>query len=196
MAGAALFHSLALNHAFNNGNKRTALVSLLVFLERNDMFLEATEPELFRYVIRLASHRLVPDGPQLADREVLSISVWLEERLCRVQSGERLLRFGELRRILNAYRCQFRILPGGRVLITRRLEKQRWFRTRPAELQSHIWYGDEGREVGRDTLRKVRNELELDEGHGVDSLRFYAARPGIDEFISMYRKTLTRLARV
>ena len=35
MAGAALLHSIVLNHAFHNGNKRTALVSTLVFTDRN-----------------------------------------------------------------------------------------------------------------------------------------------------------------
>ena len=32
---AALFHSLTQNHAFHNGNKRTALVTLLATLYRN-----------------------------------------------------------------------------------------------------------------------------------------------------------------
>jgi hypothetical protein len=45
------------------------------------------------------------------------------------------------------------------------------------------------------TIRKIRRDLWLDEDHGVDSSRFYEARPGIDEFIAMYRKTLRRLAR-
>ena len=31
----ALLHSLAKNHAFHNGNKRTAFMSMLVFMERN-----------------------------------------------------------------------------------------------------------------------------------------------------------------
>lgn len=33
---AALFESIALNHAFINGNKRTALQSLAIFLRYND----------------------------------------------------------------------------------------------------------------------------------------------------------------
>ncbi|WP_342774205.1 type II toxin-antitoxin system death-on-curing family toxin [Aquibacillus sediminis] len=33
--GAALFESIAMNHAFHNANKRTALASLIVFLKVN-----------------------------------------------------------------------------------------------------------------------------------------------------------------
>lgn len=196
MAGAALFHSLALNHAFANGNKRTALVSLLVFLDANELFLEESEPNLFRYVLQVANHRVAIAGPELADRETHQIATWLNDHICSVSRGEKLLKFGELRQILNTYRCSVRILSGNRALISRTTNQVRWFRKRQVTLQSHIWYGDEGRDVERSTLKKVREELELDETHGIDSSRFYAARPGVDEFIAMYRKTLTRLARV
>ena len=39
MAAAALFHSIVLNHAFYNGNKRTGLVSLIAFLDAHKMVL-------------------------------------------------------------------------------------------------------------------------------------------------------------
>jgi death on curing protein len=38
---AALLHSLTKNHAFHNGNKRTALVTLLTALHRNDLKLKS-----------------------------------------------------------------------------------------------------------------------------------------------------------
>jgi len=196
MAGAALFHSLTLNHAFFNGNKRTALVSLLVFLESNEMVLEATEIELFRYVLRIANHRVVLSGSDQADREVLSIAEWIESRMSGISHGERPLRFFELRRILGSYDCSIRVLSGNRVLISREMLQRKWFRKGSFVLSSHIWYGGEGRDVERNTLQKVRRELWLDDVHGCDSSRFYAARPGIDEFISMYRRTLKRLARM
>lgn len=193
MAGAALFHSLALNHAFHNGNKRTALVALLVFLESNQKFLDATQPQLYRLVLEVASHRLVGAGPDLADREVLALARWIEARLGEVQRGEKILKFAQLRRLLVSYGCDIQILPGNRVLITRPRVSQRWFGRK--RLRSHNWYGGEGREVELNTIRKIRRELWLDEEHGVDSSRFYEARPGVDEFIAMYRKTLQRLAR-
>ena len=51
--------------------------------------------------------------------------------------------------------------------------------------------------MGRGHLKELRKELRLSEEFGVDSAIFYGtdAAP-IDEFISIYRKTLTRLAKV
>jgi death-on-curing family protein len=40
MAAAALLHAIISNHAFHNGNKRTALVATLVFLDMNGFLLE------------------------------------------------------------------------------------------------------------------------------------------------------------
>lgn len=50
MAAAYLFH-LVLNHPFVDGNKRTALDAALVFLELNDMSIEAPDDELTALVL-------------------------------------------------------------------------------------------------------------------------------------------------
>lgn len=76
-AGAALLHSLVQNHAFHNGNKRTALVALLVFLDRNNFVLDSNEDELFKWMLMVASHQLLPSGfayDQMADRETSEIA--------------------------------------------------------------------------------------------------------------------------
>jgi death-on-curing protein len=169
---------------------------LLVFLERNECFLEATEPELFRYVLQVASHRLVAPGPELPDREAFALAEWIQPRICRVGRGEKRLRFAQLRPILASYECTINVLPGNRAVISRKLDRRQWFKKGPSTLKSHVWYGDEGRDVDPSTIHKIRSDLWLDEEHGFDSTRFYDARPGIDEFIAMYRKTLRRLARV
>lgn len=43
---AAIMHSLIMNHAFVDGNKRTSTVSVLVFLELNGYKLETSQKEL------------------------------------------------------------------------------------------------------------------------------------------------------
>ena len=45
--GAALFHSLACNHCFLNGNKRTAVLALDLFLFANQYLLVMSSPELY-----------------------------------------------------------------------------------------------------------------------------------------------------
>lgn len=67
---AALFHSLTQNHAFHNGNKRTALVSMLASLYRNGRILnyELDDDEVYEMTVSVAKgsflhshHRLEPD---------------------------------------------------------------------------------------------------------------------------------------
>ena len=51
MAAAYLFH-IVMNHAFVDGNKRTGLEAALVFLEINDLTIDATDEELVELVHR------------------------------------------------------------------------------------------------------------------------------------------------
>lgn len=186
MAGAALFHALVHNHPFHNGNKRTALVSLVVFLDRHGYVLTASQNELYDYVLGVAAHEVVPlterDG-FLADRETLEIARWLQRSMHRTDRREHPLQFRQLRSILIANGCTIEML-GTKARISREGR------------QIQISYGGDGREVKASTIHKVRAELELDERHGFDSEAFYATGDQIPDFILKYRDLLTRLAKV
>src|SRR6266850_687853 len=56
MAAAYLFH-LVKNHAFVDGNKRVGTVAALVFLELNDVEVEAHETEFERLVLDVAENK-------------------------------------------------------------------------------------------------------------------------------------------
>jgi death on curing protein len=91
---AALFHSLVMDHPFHNGNKRTALVSLLVSLDRNDRRVTATDDELFAFVLGVAARSGVFAGS--ADEVVAAIEAWIDSNciVTRLQaSGMRTLDF-------------------------------------------------------------------------------------------------------
>jgi death-on-curing protein len=51
---AALFRSLVKNHAFVDGNKRTAVVAVMTFLRINGYTIRAREDTIFRFVLRVA----------------------------------------------------------------------------------------------------------------------------------------------
>jgi death-on-curing protein len=55
---AALLHSLVLNHAFVDGNKRTAVLSTLVFLDLNGYVVRWDQQEALDFVLRLATHQI------------------------------------------------------------------------------------------------------------------------------------------
>ena len=50
---AALMHSLVLNHAFVDGNKRTGIVASLTFLELNGFKVMAEDDELYKLSLKL-----------------------------------------------------------------------------------------------------------------------------------------------
>ncbi len=55
---ASLAHGLAKNHAFVDGNKRTAIVSCETFLELNGAVLEASDTEIYPVILGLADGTL------------------------------------------------------------------------------------------------------------------------------------------
>jgi death-on-curing family protein len=205
MAAAALLHSLALNHAFFNGNKRTALVAMLVFLDENGVQLTCGEREVFRLVLQVAQHSLVSkDAIDLADREVYATAQWIRGNSRRMEIGpERVLKWIRLRRILNAFGCWTEFPGKGNAInIYRVVEVRRGSflggrKPIRRNLSAQVHYAGDGTDASRELVGHVRRKLWLDDEHGVDTGTFYAAgrAPALD-FIVEYRKTLKRLARL
>lgn len=52
---AILFYLLIKNHPFQNGNKRIAMTSLLVFLYKNNRWLKVDDQELYNFAVWVAS---------------------------------------------------------------------------------------------------------------------------------------------
>lgn len=198
MAAAALLHSLVHDHPFHNGNKRTGLVSMIVLLDENGLILTCNEEVLFRFILRVAQHQLVPKTwDSLADREVMSIAEWVHNNSRGLEKGERPVPWRRLKQILSSLGCEYELTTGSRMNITRSVvERGRLgLRTRRT-LRAQVKYTDDGREALKHTVHEIRARLELDEEHGTDSARFYGEAPALDEFIIRYRKTLKRLARL
>jgi death-on-curing protein len=68
---ARLCYGLAKNHPFRDGNKRSAVHSMLVFLYINEIELEYTQLELEEMIIAVADNRMSSD--ELKD--------WIEKRI-------------------------------------------------------------------------------------------------------------------
>jgi prophage maintenance system killer protein len=195
-SAAALLYSIIQDHPFHNGNKRTALVSSLVFLDKNNFFPEFNEAQAFSLVLKVARHRITASRPQnLADREVLAITDWFYDHCRPIEKGNHPISFRKLRQILVAYRCELENTTGSRMNISLTTENTRLFR-KPLTLHTQILFSGEGREVGKNAVQKIRKDLQLDNAHGVDSYAFYDKDPLMaTDFIVRYRKTLDRLAK-
>jgi len=73
---AILFYLLVMNHAFVDGNKRTAALSLIEFLERNGYTLNAANDELYQFTIDVAS--------SVSTKE--EVEMWVRDRTVRLGS--------------------------------------------------------------------------------------------------------------
>ena len=58
---ARLGFGLAQNHAFIDGNKRIAVLAMLMFLKGNNIEIDCTEFELFSVILKLASSEITFD---------------------------------------------------------------------------------------------------------------------------------------
>ncbi|MBI5221381.1 MAG: type II toxin-antitoxin system death-on-curing family toxin [Candidatus Magasanikbacteria bacterium] len=74
-----LYFSLVKNHCFQNGNKRIATASLLVFLWINDFWLKADSKELADWAIKIA----ISDGSDNEIRTELlkNLQIWIKNNL-------------------------------------------------------------------------------------------------------------------
>ena len=202
MAAAALVHSMVHDHPFYNGNKRTALVALLVQLDQSNLVLTCSEYDLFRFILRVAQHRVVDPGRHLADREVAWIATWICDNSREIDKSERPLQWRKLRRLLADFGCKISpaVGVGHRLNISRPIRVGSGFLGRPKTriLHTQVQCSGDGTDADRRTIRKIRTDLELDDDHDIDSLVFYrAAEEQIAHgFIAKYRRTLKRLAHM
>jgi death-on-curing family protein len=206
LASAALMHSLVHNHAFYNGNKRTALVAMLTMLDRNGVVITSTQDELFKWTIRVAQHRVGKKGMvgDKSDIEVTAMAEWICSNSRLLDRGEKVLAWHYLKRRLLALGCE--VVPtgtrGGAQRISRIVQvRDRNFLGVPRmidkRLSIQVAYDGDGRDVSKSDIRSIRRDLHLDDEHGVDSAIFYGTdSTPPDLFIAEYRKTLVRLAKM
>lgn len=182
---ASLLFGIAMDHAFENGNKRTALISTLVLLDRNKYLLvEASEDELYELARQLAAHELpLPESTEnLADREVNYLGRWLKDRIRSRQLGDRPIMFRDLRALLESLGCEFGVHEKNYIKISH----GRW--------TCRTGFPKQNFQVDVPEVKRIRRALRLDEAHGLDSAGFYDLQGQVSRFVNQHRNLLRRLA--
>lgn len=195
-SGASLMYSLSHNHPFHNGNKRTAIVAMLTFLDRHNRCLICDEDELFKISLYLADHRLVPEEYQYSDAEIFYLAQWIHKNSRAIEKGERPITLRKFKQILTRYNCI--IMEGGK--IKRTVTKSYFGISTKKVLYSKRSIDSvisEGAEMDLVLIKSIREDLELDHSNNIDSETFYAqAEFSSSEFIIKYKNLLKRLSRV
>jgi death-on-curing family protein len=200
---ATLCYGVCCNHAFHNGNKRTALVTLLCHLDRNGFTLQenVSQDELYSFMLKIAAHRFAPkrDKTDSSDIEIEEIKRWLHRNTRRIKKGERVVTFRALRRILRQFDIELENPRHNYIDVVRYEMKRKGLfgpKERVGTRIAHIGYPGDGVEVGRQALKIIREQARLTEQDGYDSEMFYSAETSIDKFVMRYKGTLRRLAKV
>jgi death-on-curing family protein len=192
-AAAALMYSISGNHAFHNGNKRTAMVAMLVFLERHGLCLTCTEDDLFRISLDVAEHRLVPAEYLYSDSEIHALAGWIHDNSKIIKKGERPINLRKLRQILSYFGCS---MSEGGTRFSRTVKKSflGTNKTLTAKVNSFV---KEGEELDKGLIKTIRDQLHLTPEYGIDTEAFYEqAKYTSSEFIIEYKNLLKKLSRV
>ncbi|OGJ43853.1 hypothetical protein A3J23_02485 [Candidatus Peregrinibacteria bacterium RIFCSPLOWO2_02_FULL_48_14] len=75
---AILFYLLIKNHPFQNGNKRIAVTTLLVFLKKNEQWLKVDTKEFYNFAVWVAT-----SPPSVKDETVQAIEKFLKRYLVK-----------------------------------------------------------------------------------------------------------------
>ena len=210
---ATLTYGICNDHAFHNGNKRTALVSMLAHLDKNRLTLrgEVRQAELYNLMISLADHRLgearIPRRTKWkvlpsrfdSDHQVNALTEWLEPRVSRVRKERRLVTYRELPEILKPHGYGLGTRHSNSVDVVREVHKKKGVIRREDRVEwkviGRIGFRNEGETVSRKTMTELRRMSRLREEDGVDSDAFYGGADAVDGFVNQYRTVLRRLAK-
>jgi death-on-curing family protein len=200
---ASLGYGICNNHPFYNGNKRTALVSILAHLDKNKLSLfQVGEDKLYDFMIAVAEHRIAEltaeklninivfePGETDSDVEVRMMGRWLTYHAAPVKRGEdRKITYQELRKILRRFSYDLVNPSSARIHIVR------VNRDGTSTNVHSVYYPGEMREVSLTVIKAVRARCRLREEDGIDSEAFYWNALQISEFVNKHRLVLRRLA--
>lgn len=186
MKAAALFHSIAGNHSFHNGNKRAALLSTLYYLSEFGYWVDKCDDnEMYEFTRQIAAHEIATER----NDEVTVIAEWLERNSRRQQKGEKPMKLGALREALGRY--GFELHDQGKTLDV----------LRDGEVVASVLKkGAKGFEdYDPQYIAELRKRLALVPEEGVDSARFYGQKGIADElnmFMQLRLDVMKRLAKI
>jgi death-on-curing family protein len=180
---SALFHSLIKNHPFHNGNKRTALVALVVFLDENDFLIDVGDDELFDFVLKTAQS---DEAERVsADAEVQRIHDWLSARTQRRRPGVRGMRTQDFAKAVESAGGRVREIADGHGVVI-------W-----GPNGQSIRIGKSTTELNRQVVKRYLSKVGLSEGRaGIYFAELEAGVSASQRNIRRFRNVLRSLAAV
>jgi death-on-curing protein len=177
-------------------------------MDRNEYALTGVgQKELYDTMLAIADHRLgihdvrKGDGVRRsADEEVHAIYRWLRTYANKIERGERVITYRQLRKALAQFSITIEVGSGNQAELVRYEQKVVGFFTRREERVririGTIGYRDEGTDIPKSEVKRIRELCGLTEDKGIDSRSFYSTGIVVDAFVCRHRRVLHRLARI
>ncbi|MEI2683827.1 type II toxin-antitoxin system death-on-curing family toxin [Erwinia aphidicola] len=167
---AVLFHAIISNHTFHNGNKRTALLLTMCYLDKGGYWLDkCTDLELFEFTRKTAAHEICKERKD----EIKTIKAFIKSNSRKRKYDDQQLSFHSLSQHLN--NAGFSLEEDGELYSVTRNGKR---------YTKILKKGASGREpYDAPYVKALRKKLSLTPTHGWDSMRFYQVSSGLTENI-------------
>ena len=178
---ATLVYGLTKDHAFHDGNKRTALLSLLLGLNINKRELKVSKSFLEQLMVRIASNGLNEykdfkkfintDDPEV-NFIAQKIRNWTRARNTRLYT----ITYAELNTNLSKFGIYLDNPSGNTINVYKDVKKKSFFSSKESVIRKRICsIGFPGwkKQIGDFELKKLLATVELDAQHGCDSDVFF-----------------------
>lgn len=192
---ATVFFGLIKNHPFHDGNKRTALLSVLHLLEKQKYTASVKKRDFEDLTVAVADGLHHTDNLYLDfrstsadanDADVKYIAFKLGEfTRPRDRSRRKLKTYRELNGVLKRHGYEMRHPRGNKIAIVRIADEKTIGR---------VGFPGMSREISKPDLKQVRDICQLSDTDGYDNKAFYNGAGGMDFLLSEYAAPLRRLA--
>lgn len=197
---ATLMYGLIMDHAFQDGNKRTALLCSIWALNRANREVKVnTVDYLEDLVVRIASRSLGQDSKYKAfmhtdDPEVNYIAEKLKNWTRRTNKILYTITYEELNTRLKEYGYYLDNPDGNRIGLYKTTKKSFFFvKSKQTERLRVVGFPGWKKQVGLSVLHNILKASQLDSEHGVDSEVFFHGATPSYELLQHYRAPLARL---
>ena len=196
---ATLAYGLTKDHAFHDGNKRTALLSILLGLNLCKREITVPKEYLELLMVRIASNGLseYKDYKRFKDNDDPDVSFianklrnWTRHRNTQLYT----ITFADLDTALQKFNTFLDTPSGNKIGVYQIREKKSLFSTRKERKRiCQIGFPGWTKQVSDHDMKKLLKEAQLDAEHGIDSDVFFKGATPSYELLEEYRKPLERL---
>lgn len=202
---ATLVYGIIKDHPFHDANKRTALLSLLYFLDKINRYPTVNQKELEDLVVEVGENNLKKYSrykefrKKSTDPEVYFLADYLKRNSRNREFAFKAITFNQLNNCLKRHNYFLDNPRNGNIELFTYVEKRVSFLGKKQTVAERVIGGipfQQGwkSQVSKSIVSKVRDAAKLTPHHGVDSAAFYGEVDPLYVLIDQYKGPLQRLA--